>query len=459
MNTPSNSSTTHRRAMVIGASMSGLLAARVLSECFSEVVLLERDALPERAAPRKGTPQAVQPHGLLARGRQILDELFPGFTEALVAQGGLSGDIGTEVAVDANGSRFARSTAGIDGLAVSRLSIEAELRRRVRALPGVRLLTEVDALAPIHEDGRIVGVRWQRRDGSAAETMAAALVVDCSGRGSRGPAWLREWGYAPPTEERVEIGLAYTSAYFKRAPGQPPLACVIGAATAALPRPSILIAQEPLQDGQPRWVAGVGGYAGDHVEATREAMAERARQIHNPEIAELADRGEMIGEPMCYSFPHSQWRHYERLRRFPAGYLAMGDALASFNPIYGQGMTVAACEALTLRAALAKGPDGLAPRFFRAAAQVIDVPWRLAVGGDLALPQVPGPRPFPVNLINAYVARVQRVAVHDAVVAAAFVKVMHMLAPPPSLFAPTVLWRVWRGGRQLATVAATAATA
>jgi 2-polyprenyl-6-methoxyphenol hydroxylase-like FAD-dependent oxidoreductase len=459
MNTPRHSSTTHRRALIIGASMAGLLAARVLSEHFTEVVLLERDALPDRAAPRKGTPHAVHPHGLLAGGRQILDELFPGFTESLVAQGGLRGDIGADVAVDANGSRFAASTTGIDGLAVSRLAIEAELRRRVRALSGVRLLTEVDVLAPIHEDGHIIGVRWQRNGGSSAETLAAALVVDCSGRSSRGPAWLSEWGYAPPTEERVEIGLAYTSAYFKRAPGPPPLTVVIGAATSGLPRPSILIAQEPLEDGQPRWVAGVGGYAGDHVEVTREAMAERARQIHSPEIAALAERGEMIGEPMRYGFPHSQWRHYEKLRRFPKGYLAMGDALASFNPIYGQGMTVAACEALALRAAVAKGLDGLAPRFFKAAAHAIETPWQVAVGGDLALPQVPGPRPFPIKLINAYVARVQRVAVHDAVVAAAFVKVMHMLAPPPSLFAPTVMWRVWRGGRQLATAAATAATA
>src|SRR5690606_19992097 len=111
-------------------------------------------------------------------------------------------------------------------------------------------------------------------------TTAAALVVDCSGRGSRGPAWLRDWGYSPPTEERVEIGLSYTSAYFKRAPGQPPLAGVIGVATAGLPRPSILLAQEPLEDGQPRWVAGVGGYAGDHVDPTLEALAERARQIN-----------------------------------------------------------------------------------------------------------------------------------------------------------------------------------
>ena len=138
----------------------------------------------------------------------------------------------------------------------------------------------------------------------------------------------------------------------------------------------------------------------------------------------------------------------------------MGDALASSNQIYGQGMTVAACEALALRAALAKSsPEGLATRFFQAAARAIDTPWQLAVGGDLALPQVPGPRPFPVTWINAYVARVHRAAVHDAVVAVAFLKVIHMLAPPHSLFAPRVLWRVWRGGRQVATPAATEATA
>ncbi len=459
MNTHSNSSTSPRRVIVIGASMAGLLAARVLSERYDEVVLLERDALPERPTSRKGTPHAVHPHGLLARGQQILEELFPGFCAALVAQGALSGDIGTEVAVDANGRRFARSPAGIHGLAASRLAIEAELRRRVRTMRGVTLLGEVDVLAPVHEDGRINGVRWQRCDGGAVNTMAAELVIDCSGRGSRSPAWLREWGYPPPTEQRVQIGLAYTSAYFRRAPDQTSVSVVIGAATAELPRPSILLAQEPAGDGPPRWVAGVGGYAGDHVETTREAMAQRARQTHSPEICALAESGEMIGEPMRYGFPYSQRRHYEKLRRFPIGYLAMGDALASFNPIYGQGMTVAACQALALRDALAKGLDGLAPRFFKAAAQVIDAPWQLAVGGDLALPQVPGPRPFPLKLINAYVARVQRVAVQDAVVAAAFVKVMHMLAPPPSLFAPAVLWRVWRGGRSAVAPAASAATA
>jgi 2-polyprenyl-6-methoxyphenol hydroxylase-like FAD-dependent oxidoreductase len=456
--TPSPAPT--RRAAVIGASIAGLLAARILSERFDEVVLLERDPLPNGAAPRKGTPQAAQPHGLLARGRQVLDGLFPGFSEALVAQGALYGDAGGDVAVDANGQRLARASLGVNALACSRLSIEAEIRRRVRGLPNVRVLDGVDVIAPVHEDGRVSGLRWQpRNDDNRADaepqTLAAALVVDCSGRASRSPAWLRDWGYAPPAEERVQVGIAYTSAYFRRAPGQPPFACVIGAATAALPRPSILIAQEPDEQGRERWVAGVGGYTGDHVAISREAMAERARQINHPEIAALAERGEMIGEPMRYGFPHSQRRRYERLARFPAGYLVMGDALASFNPIYGQGMTVAACEALALRDALAHGADGMARRFFKAAARVVDAPWQIAVGGDLALPVVPGPRPFPVRLVNTYLARLQRVAVHDPVLAGAFLKVVQMLAPPESLMAPRLMWRVWRGGRHLAPAAAT----
>ena len=438
------------RAVVIGASVAGLLAARVLSERFGEVVLLERDDLPDCATPRKGTPHAVHPHGLLARGRVVLEALFPGFTEALVAQGALLGDIGIDMAVDVGRRRFARRALGAEGIAVSRLAIEAELRRRVRSRPGVRLVTGVEVLEPVHEAGRLRGVRYRNQadDGAIAQVLEAALVVDCSGRASRSPQWLRSWGYEPPAEERVVVDLAYTSAYFARdATHVPPLACVIGAATPSLPRPSILLAQEPDADGRARWVAGVGGYAGDHVEPTCEAIAERARANGNAEIAALAEQGQPIGPVMRYRFPYSQRRRYERLRRFPGRFLVLGDALASFNPVYGQGMSVAACQALSLREALLTGLDGnLARRYFQAAARVVDTPWHLAVNADLGLPSVPGPRPFPLRWINAYIARVQRVATTDAAVAGAFVRVMHLLALPSSLFAPWVLWRVWRGG-------------
>jgi len=470
------------RAVVIGASMAGLLAARILSERFAEVWLLERDELPDAAAARKGTPHAVQPHGLLARGREIIEELFPGFTDALVAQGGLRGDVGQDVVFDADRSRMARQRIGSVGVLASRLAIEAELRRRVRRLPGVRLLTQVDVVEPAYDAAsrRVTGVRLVHRDGgtasadiasadtasadtgaaqrSEAATVAADLVVDCTGRGSRSLSWLDSWGYEPAFEERVRVDLSYTSAYFVRDEAEcGDVAGVISTATPSLPRPGVLLAQEPDREGRQRWVAAVGGYGGDHPDVSLDGMRTRARAIGGAELVAVTERGRLLGPVMRYRFPHSQRRHYERMARFPAGYLVMGDALASFNPIYGQGMTVAACEALELRAALRSGLDGLAPRFFRAAAKVIDIPWQTAVGSDLALPMVPGPRPLPVRLVNAYIAQVYRAAATDPVVATAFLRVMHMLSKPPSLMVPGVMWRVYRaGGRATGGVAAPA---
>jgi 2-polyprenyl-6-methoxyphenol hydroxylase-like FAD-dependent oxidoreductase len=439
-----------RRAIVLGASIAGLLTARVLCGRFAEVVLLERDELSEGPAPRKGTPHAVQPHGLLARGREILETLFPGISDALIGQGGLAGDVAMDVAVDANRQRFARGPSGLMGVAISRLALEAELRRRVRMLPAVRIVTGVDMLSPVHDvsAGRVTAVRYRSHAGAGDEqTLGAVLVVDCTGRGSQSPSWLRQWGYEQAPEERVVIGFCYTTAHFRRDAGvRPPLAAILGAATPELPRPYFLIAQEPGEDGSARWAAGFGGYAGDHVEPTLEAIRDRARAVGVDEIASLAERGETLGPVIRYHFPYSQRRRYERLQRFPRGYLLLGDALASFNPIYGQGMTAAACQAIALDAALAGGKDGLARRFFRAAAKVIDAPWQLAVGGDLALPNVPGPRALPVRIINAYIARLQRAATHDAKIAVAFIRVIHLVAAPASLFSPGVFLRVMFGG-------------
>jgi|CXWL01.1.fsa_nt_gi 2-polyprenyl-6-methoxyphenol hydroxylase-like FAD-dependent oxidoreductase len=456
-----------QRAVVLGASFAGLLAARVLSEHYTEVVLLERDDLPERALPRKGTPHAVHPHGLLARGRVALEELFPGFTQAMVDRGGLLGDLHRDAPFDVGGQRFAPGVAGQPALAVSRLAIEAELRHRVLALPNVRAITGVDVLAPVLDAGglAVVGARYATRDATGAEVatserpvqvLAADFTIDCTGRASRTPAWLASWshfGYEPPVEEKVEVGICYTSAYFKRIG-----ACAHGAVidkvavicgvTNQLPRPGVLIAQEPAEGGVPRWVVAVGGYAGDHAPATIEAMREFALAIGSPELVRVTHEAEQIGPVIRYQFPHNLRRHYERLARFPQRYLALGDALTSFNPIYGQGMTVAACEALVLRSEMQRGLAGLNRRYFKAAARVVDTPWQLAVGADLSIDAVVGHRPLPVRLVNAYIARLQRVAPNDAVVAQAFLKVVHMLEAPPTLFSPRILARVlWKGAR------------
>jgi hypothetical protein len=198
-------------------------------------------------------------------------------------------------------------------------------------------------------------------------------------------------------------------------------------------------------------VVGVGGYQGDHPTASPEGLIERARAVGDPDVLALVQHGRRLGPVMGCGFASSRRRRYEQLRHFPAGFLVMGDALASFNPIHGQGMTVAACQALALDAALRAAPAAPARRFFRAAARIIDTPWQLARAADLALPGVPGRRPWPLRLVNAYVARLHRAAALDPEVACAFLKTVHLVASPASLLSPRIVWRVWRHGRRMPT--------
>lgn len=439
------------RAVVLGGSIGGLLAARVLAERFSEVVVLENDQLGVTPAPRKGTPHALHAHGLLARGREVIEELFPGFTEGLVARGAKLADLQLAVPLYVGTTRLAAAPSGIPALAASRPLIEAELRARVRVLPNVVVRGGCEARDLVVTDGRITGV-CLRDENVTDRVLGADLVVDATGRGSRCPAWLEALGYRRPKVDSVDVQLVYASASFRRDPDDS-LAAVVCGATPQLPRPGAAVAAEPLaQDvakGAPRWSVSVVGYAGDAPEASIEGVQSRAREMASPELVRIT-QGEPIGAVSRYGFPASLRRRYERLRRLPEGLVVLGDALASFNPSYGQGMTVAACEALALRDELASGLAGLTRRYFRAAARIVDSAWLTSVLGDLAITAVPSRQPVSVRLLNAYLARLQGVASIDAELALAFLRVVHFLAAPASLLRPKWLWRTLFSSRSRA---------
>ena len=440
-----------KRAVVIGGSLAGLLAARVLHDHFEEVWLLDRHPLTAGDEPRRATPHTRHTHALLARGRQAIEALFPGIGDEWLAAGGQLGDVGLQAAFYAGRRRFAQARADAQGLCLGRAAIEGVLRRRVLVLPRLRVVTGVDAqgLAGPLRGQRIDGLRWRPADDEArgpGAVLRAALVVDASGRASRLPKWLAELGHATPQEQQVQVDIRYATAYLKREPQHAPgLEAVITAATADHPVPSVLLSQEG-----DRWVVTLGGYGDDAPPLDRAGFIARAQRSAPPELAAVVQDAEFVCEPFGYRFPHSQRRFYERLR-LPEGVLAIGDSICSFNPVFGQGMSVAACEAEALQAALSGGERKLAGRYFRAAARVVDIAWQTAVGADLAIPSVQGERPWPVRVINAYVAKVFDAAQQDAVVAVAFQRVSHLLAAPPSLMRPAIVARVlqarWRGRR------------
>jgi 2-polyprenyl-6-methoxyphenol hydroxylase-like FAD-dependent oxidoreductase len=428
-----------KHAIVIGASMGGLLAARALSNHFQSVTVLERDAFPADDLPRKGVPQGRHAHGLLARGRDVIEGFFPGWSSEVVAAGGLFGDIANDVHWIGHGVRLKAGPSKLAGLLASRPVLEGSLRRRLAALPGVRVIERCDVQDLLTEGDAVCGVRVEIND--LPETIMADLVVDATGRGSSGPAWLKRLGFEVPEEERIEIGAGYTTRVYRRKPSDigGKLAVVI-AGSAPNWRNGVVLAQS-----EDRWIVSIGGYLGDHAPADDQMFSAYAASMTAPEIHEVVANAEPLSDFLTYRFPASQRRRYERLTRFPRGLLMFGDAICSFNPVYGQGMTVAAQEAAALDSCLNKGVADLAQRFFKAAAGVVDVPWDIAVGNDLRHPAVKGPRPAFVRFINWYVGKLHMAAQHDEKLSNAFLSVANLVSPPPTLLSPSVAWRVLRG--------------
>ncbi|SAK67170.1 Putative epoxidase LasC [Caballeronia calidae] len=433
-------------AIVIGASIGGLLAARVLSEFYTLVTVLERDAFPAADTPRKGVPQGRHTHGLLARGSAVFEEFFPGYNDEVVAQsGGLIGDVANDVIWIGHNVRLANGPSELIGLLASRPVLEGHLRRRLLGLPHVHAMAHcaVRGLATCPARKRVTGVR-ACVEGQPEETIAADLVVDATGRGSCSAAWLEELGYAPPADEKVEIGIGYMTRTYRRGPADlGGKHGIVVAGSAPHWRNGVMLAQE-----NDSWIVSAGGYFGDDAPDNDHGFLAYLATLPTMEIHDVVARAEPLSDYRRYRHVSSLRRRYERLARFPENYLVFGDAICSFNPVYGQGMTVAAEEALTLHRCLRAGSIDLARRFFGAAAKIVDIPWDIAVGNDLRNPRVNGERPPMRRFINWYIGKLHLAARRDSTLATAFLKVVNLTMPPSSLLSPAMVRRVWQGNRQ-----------
>jgi 2-polyprenyl-6-methoxyphenol hydroxylase-like FAD-dependent oxidoreductase len=430
--------------VVLGGSIAGLLAARVLADSYDSVTVVDRDSFPPIGDHRRGVPQGRHAHGLLARGREILEELFPGLTDELVARGALAGSLTDQARWLHEGRYQVRYASDLVGLAVSRPLLEGFVRERLFAMPNVTAMEQTDAvgLMASASGDAVTGVRVTRAEAQGVEEVVPCdLLVDATGRASHAPAWLESLGYPRPVEEQVRVDVAYTTRTYRRIPtdigGD---RAIIVAASPSCPRGAALLAQE-----NDRWLLTLIAYHGDAAPPDDAGFADFAASLPTDDIYQLVKHAEPLGGFLTARFPASRRLRYEALTRFPERFVVVGDAISSFNPIYGQGMTVAASEALALGAELAGGAQRLGPRFFRRASQLVDGAWSIAVGNDLRLPATVGHRTAMVRFINWYVAKLLRVSHRDPAVALAFQRVANLLAPPPSLLGPAVALRVVRG--------------
>ncbi|OKH76553.1 NAD(P)/FAD-dependent oxidoreductase [Mycolicibacterium sp.] len=443
-------------AIVLGASMSGLLAARVLADFYRTVTIVERDELPSDPANRRGVPQGRMIHALSARGSQILDELFPGFLDELTADGVASWNDGdfSKMCISVGGHFLVRSgkSARHEPMTMqfpSRPLLEHHVRERVRRISNVSVQEgrDVLGLTATPRRHRVTGVRVARHATGEVATLSADVIVDATGRGSRTPVFLDELGYARPVEDDLVVRLVYAGQLLRLPVGAVDEHFVAVMPVAGRPRMLGLVGYE---NGM--WMFAVGAMAGLEPPTEFPEMLEFIADFAPAHVLAALRTAEPVGEVQHHRVPSNRWRRYDAMRSMPDGLLVCGDAVCSFNPIYGQGMTIAAAEALELRDCLRRGTHGLSRRFHRASAKKVRVAWQTAAGSDLALPEVVGPRPLSMRISNAYLDKVIIAAETDPDVAQQFLRVIGMIDSPVNLLRPRFLTRVAQCNRRSAQV-------
>ncbi|MEU8530236.1 MULTISPECIES: FAD-dependent oxidoreductase [Streptomyces] len=431
-----------RHAVVIGGSLAGLLAARVLAEHAERVTVVERDRFPEGPEARPGVPQGKHLHVLLEGGQQALESLLPGFLDELTELGAPKVGMPQDLVQWANGCWIRRTPATTHLFTGSRPQLEWLVRRRVLADPRIESVEGTEAVGLAGDSSRVRGVLLRERGaGSDKETrtLEADLVVDASGRGSKAPDWLAGIGAEAPHEEILDTGLAYATRVY-RSEEEPERTDALG--YYVVPNPEQVYGGVVLPIGEGRHLVTLSGLRADAPPTDEAGFEEYAKRLPHPIVSEWLARAEPDSPVFGFRKTANVRRRYDRPGRRPAGFLATGDALATFNPIYGQGMAVAALSAVALRDAL--GDRKRTPSTRRVQRALFDASkfaWDISNGADKKMPGVTGnvlgdrPADKPASW---YLGRVQERYMGDPVVGGAFRKVLTLSAPVTALFAPEV---------------------
>ncbi|GAA2007571.1 hypothetical protein JL107_16370 [Nakamurella flavida] len=423
-----------QRVIVIGASLAGLLAAAGISDAGGAnrpVTVLDRDPTPVDGTARPGVPQGRQPHVLLRRGLLALQELLPDLRPALLARGAVPLDTGDLAWRDVTGWALHGEPAH-EILSLTRPLLEAVVAEQVGALPGVTIRRGAAVT-----DLRRVGRSWQIRldDGS---TLTADVVVDASGRSSRLPQWLAGMGVGPADETVVDARLGYSCRLYAGGPDPRELAGVVVLSDPTLPKGGIGL---PVENGG--WIIAATG-TGDCRPPRDEAEFDAyLTGLRDPALADLAASCTGGGPVAVHRQTANRRRAYDQVPHWPAGLLPVGDAMCAFNPVYGQGITVAALQATTLRREWPARMDPAATRkLLSRLTSTTALPWAMAVGEDLRFPTTPGSQGLVQQLTGAWAREVGRLGVHgDRRATRALTTTYHLMGSPLAMLDPRLVLR------------------
>ncbi|MBF2013918.1 MAG: FAD-dependent monooxygenase [Rivularia sp. T60_A2020_040] len=436
-------------AIVIGSSMAGLLSARVLADYFTQVIVVDRDTLPEQPQTRMGVPQANHAHVMLAQGYRILEELFPGIDAELSKAGAPRVDWAKEYTLFGFWGFHPHIASDLITHTCSRAFLEWLVHRRLLGFENIkfRQKTQVHGLLTNNQNSQVRGVKLYNSDENKQEELIADLVVDASGRNSQVPNWLKSMGYPAPEQTVINSFLGYSTRWYEL----PQDLQLDWKALAVLYKPphnkhgGVLL---PVEGN--RWAVTLAGIAKDYPPTDNDGFLECARNLRNSAIYDAIKDAKPISKVYSYRRTENCWHHYEKLKRLPSGLVIIGDAVCAFNPVYGQGMTSAALSALTLQKCLLIQLNSSADtitkwnqNFQKQLAKVLKNPWLMATSDDFRWETTEGGKPDKVTrFMHKYMDEVILLSVHQPQVYKVFSEVIHMVKPPTALFAPGIIFGV-----------------
>ena len=445
------------RAVVIGASIAGLCAARVLSDFYDRVTVFERDELPSTPVNRAAVPQGRHVHLLMARGAVEFDALFPGLLDDMVAAGVPKLENRPDcIYFGAAGHLLGTGQTLRDQFTAyvpSRPHLEWQIRRRALNIANVEIHRR-SVREPRFDAGaqRVTGVWLDSDDNANPELVPADLVVDAAGRGTRLPVWLEQWGYQRPREDVIDVGIGYASHQFRLPEGLIRERVIVAGASRAQPLGLGMLGYE---DGS--WVITTFGVAKIEPPQSFSEMLRLAEKLLPDGLNAALEHAEPVGEVAFHRFPTSRWRRYDKLDRFPAGILPLGDAVASFDPTYGQGMTMTSLQAGHLRKALETPDPGMAREVNRATAKTTYPVWTMTAIGDLTFHHATGQNPWWYRPVGSLFDQFLGAAETDPVLAEWFLRRFSLLdslymVPSAALIVRTIRhnMRLWLAERRQA---------
>jgi 2-polyprenyl-6-methoxyphenol hydroxylase-like FAD-dependent oxidoreductase len=431
-----------KHAVVIGGRLAGLMTAKALADHFDAVTVLERDRIENRPTLHQSIPQGSHVHGLLLGGQRVMASLYPGFIEKVETLGAVRCRAGRDLvfylpsgkAFSATGTVREPRDLGFDITCQSRGLLEHCIRQCTLEHANITFENESRVQGLAYEGGHVRGVRYHRS--GKAHSLATDFVVDASGRRSAAPRWLTDFGFQAPKETILGVDIGYASTKFRVPNGydEPEKMLLFIGPPPDFPKGAIMVMIE-----NNTWHVTLAGRFGNYPPHDIEGFLAFAKSLHTPKLYKLIKDAERVADLTHYRFSTSVQRHYERLATFPQGFLVLGDAISSFNPFYGQGMSSVALQVQALQRLLIKratgalGLDSLALSFFGEAAEIILTPWTLTANQDLAYPQTQGERPSDLEERIRYFMDVDALTAEDNEVHRLLFEVLNLAKPLSTL--------------------------